>query len=84
MEIENNVQEYKLSKPVDISICISHAFFIHHLKLYSSSEGLKGIKVALTQQMMDDMGVSMAAKKAKTISLAKKDFGLRRRFATVR
>ena len=82
MEIENNVHEYKLSKPVDISI--SHAFFIHHLKLYSSSEGLQGIKVALTHQMTDDMGLSMAAKKAKTISLAKKDVGLRRRFATVR
>ena len=82
VEIENNVHEYKLSKPVDISI--SHAFFIHHLKLYSSSEGRQGIKVALTHQMTDDMGLSMAAKKAKTISLAKKDVGVRRRFATVR
>ena len=36
VEIENNVQEYKLSKPVDISI--SNAFFIHHLKLYSRQE----------------------------------------------
>ena len=82
MEIENNVQEYKLSQPVYISI--SHAFFTHHLKLYSSLEGLQGIKVALTHQMIDDMGLSMAAKKAKTISLAKKDIGLRRRFPTVR
>ena len=74
MEIENNVQEYKLSKPVDVSI--SHAFFIYHLKLYSSSEGLQGIKVALTYQMTDDMVLSMAAKKARTISLAKKDVGM--------
>ena len=82
MEIENNVEEYKLSKPVDISI--SDAFFIHHLKLSFSSEGLQGIKVALTHQTMDDMDLSMAAKKAKTISLAKRDVCLRRRFATVR
>lgn len=77
------LQEYKLSKPVYISI--SHAFFIHHLKLYSSSEGLQGIKVALTHQMINDKGLSMVAKKANTISLAKpKDVGLRRRFATIR
>ena len=68
MEIKNNIHEYKLSKPVDISI--SHAFFIYHLKLYSSSEELQGIKVALTHQMADDMGLSMAAKKPQTISLA--------------
>ena len=74
MEIENDLQEYKLSKPVDVSI--SHAFFIHHLTLHSSSEGLQGIKVALTHQMIDYMGLSMAAKKAKTISLANKDVGL--------
>ena len=74
--------QYKLSKPVYISI--TPTFFSHHLKLYSSSEGLQGIKVALTHQMIDDMGLSMAAKKAKAISLAKKDVGLRRRFATVR
>ena len=82
MEIENNVQEYKLSKQVESSM--SHAFFIHHLTLHSSSEGLQGIKVAPTHQMIDDVGLSMAAKKAKTISLAKKDVGLRRKFATVR
>ena len=64
--------QYKLSKPVYISI--TPTFFSHHLKLYSSSEGLQGIKVTLTHQMIDDMGLSMA----------KKDVGLRRRFATVR
>ena len=73
------LQGDKLSKPVDGSI--SHAFFIRHLKLYSSSEGQQGIKVALTHQMIDDMGLSMAAKKTKTISLARKtlvcDVGLR-------
>ena len=69
------LQGDKLSKPVDSSI--SHAFFIRHLKLYSSSEGQQGIKVALTHQMIDDMGLSMAAKKTKTISLARKDVGLR-------
>ena len=73
VEIDNNVQEYKLSKPVDISI--SDAFFIHHLKLYSSSEGMQGIKVALTHLTMDGMDISMAAKKTND---------LRRRFATVR
>ena len=55
---------------------ISHAFFIRHVKLYSSSEGPQGIKVALTHQMIDDMGLSMAAKKTKTISFARKDVGL--------
>ena len=55
---------------------ISHAFFIRHVKLYSSSEGQQGIKVALTHQMIDDMGLSMAAKKTKTISFARKDVGL--------
>ena len=69
------LQGYKLFKQVDSSI--SHAFFIRHLKLYSSSEGQQGIKVALTHQMIDDMGLSMAAKKTKIISLARKDVGLR-------
>ena len=76
------LQGYKLFKQVDSSI--SHAFFIRHLKLYSSSEGQQGIKVALTHQMIDDMGLSMAAKKTKIISLARKDVGLRRWSATVR
>ena len=75
------LQGYKLFKPVDSSI--SHAFFIRHLKLYSSSEGQQGIKVALTHQIIDDMGLSMAAKKTKTISLARKDVGLRRWSATL-
>ena len=69
-----------MPKPVDIRIY--HAFFINHLKLYSTSEGQQGIKVALTHQMTNGKGLSLAAKKTKTISLAKgkrveKDVGLR-------
>ena len=70
---------YKLTKPLDISI--SHGMFIDDLKLYSSSERQQGIKLALTHQMMDDMGLTMAAKKTKTITMVRgkrveKDEGL--------
>ena len=55
--------------------------FIDDLKLYSSSERQQGIKLALTHQMMDDMGLTMAAKKTKTITMVRgkcveKDEGL--------
>ena len=70
---------YKLTNPLDISI--SHGMFIDDLKLYSSSERQQGIKLALTHQMMDDMGLTMAAKKTKTITMVRgksveKDEGL--------
>ena len=70
---------YKLTKPLDISI--SHGMFIDDLKFYSSSERQQGIKLALTHQMMDNMGLTMAAKKTKTITMVRgkrveKDEGL--------
>ena len=54
---------YRLTKPLNINI--SHGLFIDDLKLYSSSERQHGIKLALSHQMMEDMGLSMAAKKPK-------------------
>ena len=58
-----------MTKPVDIDI--SHSFFIDDPKLYSGSERQKGIKLELTHQKMEDMGLSMAEKKTKTISMAR-------------
>ena len=58
-----------MTKPVDIDI--SHSFFIDDLKLYSDSERQQSIKLALTDQMMGDMGLSRAAKKTKTTSMAR-------------
>ena len=51
------------------------------LKLYPSSERQQGIKLALTHQMMDNMGLTVAAKKTKTITMVRgkcveKDEGL--------
>ena len=60
---------HKLAKPLDISI--SHGVFIDDLKLYPSSERQQGIKLALTHQMMDNMGLTMAAKKTKTITMVR-------------
>ena len=71
---------YRLTKPLNINI--SHGLFIDDLKLYSSSERQHEIKLALSHQMMEDMGLSMAAKKPQTISMARgkraeKDVGLK-------
>lgn len=63
------LQGYKMTKPVNISI--SHSSFIDDLTLYSSSERQQAIKLALTHQMMEDTGLSMSAKKTKTISMAR-------------
>ena len=59
-----------MKKPVDIDI--SHSFFIDDPELHSGSERQQGIKLALTHQMMEDVGLSMAAKKTKTISMARR------------
>ena len=71
---------YRPTKPLNINI--SHGLFIDNLKLYSSSERQHGIQLALSHQMMEDMGLSMAAKKTQTISMARgkrveKDVGLK-------
>ena len=60
---------YKMAKPVNISV--SHGLFMDDFKLYSSTERQHGVKMALTQQMMSDTGLTMAAKKTKNISIAK-------------
>ena len=54
-----------------MDIDISHSLFIDHLKLNFGSERQQGIKLAPTHQMMDAMGLSMAGKKTKTISMAR-------------
>ena len=71
---------YRLTKPLNINI--SHGLFIDDLKLYSSSERQHWIKLALSHLTIEDMGLSMAAKKTKTISMARgkrveKDVGLK-------
>lgn len=60
---------------------ISHGRFFDDLKLFSSSERQHWIKLALTNQMMEDMGLKPAARKTKTILMARrkrveKDLGL--------
>ena len=62
---------YTLTKPLNINI--SHGLFIDDLKLYSSSERQQGIKLALSHQMMGDMGLSMATKKPKPSQWQERD-----------
>ena len=71
---------YRLTKPLNINI--SHGLFIDDLKLYSNSERQHGIKLALSHQMMENIGLLMAANKTQTISMGRgkrveKDVGLK-------
>ena len=71
---------YRLTKPLNINI--SHGLLIDDLKLYSNSERQHGIKLALSHQMMENIGLLMAANKTQTISMGRgkrveKDVGLK-------
>ena len=74
---------YRLTKPLNINI--SHGLFIDDLKLYSSSERQHGIKLALSHQMMEDMGQSLAAKKTQNhLNDKRETCGERCRIETIR